>query len=78
MTFTAAAAGVLISIPLSIAEDVDLQISLVVFLDEQIADYDQMRFTTQRAALWEPVQVLRERVEISVYLPSEFDQGGVA
>ncbi|MEI8082476.1 MAG: hypothetical protein WCI74_11595, partial [Actinomycetes bacterium] len=76
--FSAPAAGMQLSIPSSTSQDVDLQIDMVIFLDEPIADYDQMRFTTSRAALWEPVQVLRTLTGKDVDVSAAFGQEGGA
>ena len=73
--FSATKAGMQLSVPSSTGQDVDLQIDMVIFLDEPIADYDQMRFTTARAALWEPVEALRALTGIDVDDSTAFDLG---
>lgn len=58
-TFTADETGLLMSIPTSDSMTVDLLISVVTDPATEVKDFDQMRFTTNRAALWGAVEAAR-------------------
>lgn len=55
-TFTMTSAGFMLSIPTSDDFKIDLLTSVIIDLDDEIADYDQTQFTTNRATLWAAIE----------------------